>query len=162
VNKSKDWVVRCRLKKKNDEQQLPFEVDRKEILLQEPNNGQSGRGNETASRQSADSVLENVAATEHHQMRNECRTYLVLVALVTVANKKLTSGKKAAGVSGEKDEGPVRSKGRECNYWMVTEISMLGGSWFQCYMTASDGFKADERGRMRAGYNNLRTKNQRQ
>jgi len=44
-----------------------------------------------------------------------------------VADKQQAALKKAAGVSGGKDEYQVRLKGRERNYWMFTEIGMLGG-----------------------------------
>ena len=47
--------------------------------------------------------------------------------------------KKAAGVSGGKDECQVRLKGREHDYWMGTEVGMLGSYGFQCQVTASDG-----------------------
>ena len=47
-------------------------------------------------------------------------------------------------------------KGREREYWMGTEIGMLGGDGFQGQVTAGDS--ADNKGKMRAGYNNLRRK----
>ena len=46
--------------------------------------------------------------------------------------------KKAAGVSGGKDECQVRLKGRERDYWMGTVIGMLGGYGFQGQVTAGD------------------------
>jgi len=48
-----------------------------------------------------------------------------------VADGKKAALKKAAGVSGRKDKFQVRLKGRECHYWMGTEIGMLGGYGFQ-------------------------------
>ena len=68
--------------------------------------------------------------------------------------------KKAAGVSGGKDECQVRLKGREHDYWMGTEIDMLGGYGFQGQVTAGDG--SDKQGKMGAGYNNLRRKKKKQ
>jgi len=62
--------------------------------------------------------------------------------------------KKAAGVSGGKDECLVRLRGREHDYWMGTEVGMLGGYGFQGQGTAGDG--SDKQGKMGAGYNNLR------
>jgi len=44
-----------------------------------------------------------------------------------VADEQKAALKKAAGVSGGKDECEVRLKGRERDYWMGTEIGMLGG-----------------------------------
>ena len=68
--------------------------------------------------------------------------------------------KKAAGVSGGKDEYQVRLKGREHDYWMGTEIVMLGGYGFQGQVTAGDG--SDKQGKMLAGYNKLRRKRKKQ
>ena len=47
-----------------------------------------------------------------------------------MADEPKAALKKAAGVSGEKDECQVRLKGREHDYWMGTEIGMLGGYGF--------------------------------
>ena len=48
-----------------------------------------------------------------------------------VADEKKAALKKVAGVSGKKDECQVRLKGRKRDYWMGTEIGMLGGYEFQ-------------------------------
>jgi len=68
--------------------------------------------------------------------------------------------KKAVGVSGGKDECQVRLKGRERDYWMGTEIGMLGGYGFQGQVTAVDG--SDKQGKMGAGYDNSRRKKKKQ
>ena len=70
--------------------------------------------------------------------------------------------KKAAGASARKDDCQVQLKGREHDYWMGTEVGMLGGSGFQGQVTAGDC--SDKQGKMRAaaGYNNLRRKKQKQ
>jgi len=73
-----------------------------------------------------------------------------------VADKQKTALKRAAGVLGGKDECHVRLKGRERNYWMGTEIGMLGGCGFQGQVTAGDG--SDKTGKIGAGYNNLTRK----
>ena len=54
--------------------------------------------------------------------------------------------KKAAGVSRGKDECQVRLKGTEHDYWMGTEIGMLGGYGFQGKVTAGDG--SNKQGKM--------------
>ena len=66
--------------------------------------------------------------------------------------------KKAVGVSGGKDECQVRLKlkGREHDYWMGTEVGILGGYGFQGQVMAGDG--PDKQRKMGAGYNNLRRK----
>jgi len=54
----------------------------------------------------------------------------------------------------------VRLKGKECDYWMGTEIGMLGGYGLQGQVTAGDG--SGKQGKMGAGYNNLRRKKKKQ
>jgi len=72
---------------------------------------------------------------------------LLLKSIVTLSEKRYcvtiderkAALKKAAGVSGGKDECQVRMKGRERGYWMGTEIDMLGGYGFQGQITAGGG-----------------------
>ena len=73
-----------------------------------------------------------------------------------VADEQKAALKKAAGVSGGKDECQVRLKGRERDYWMGTEIGILRGYGFQGHVTAGDG--SNKQGKMGAGYNNLKSK----
>ena len=56
-----------------------------------------------------------------------------------MADEQKAALKKAAGVSGRKYECQVRLKGREHDYWIGTEIGMLGGYGFQGQVTAGDG-----------------------
>ena len=70
-----------------------------------------------------------------------------------MADEHKAALKKAAGVSGGKDECQVRLKGGEHDYWMGTELGMLGGYGVQGQVTADDG--SDKQGKMGAGYNNL-------
>ena len=77
-----------------------------------------------------------------------------------VADKQKAALKKVAGVLGRKDECQVRLKGRERDYWMGTEIGMLGGYGFQGQVMAGDG--SDKQGKMGAEYNNLRRKKKKQ
>ena len=77
-----------------------------------------------------------------------------------MADEQKAALKKAAGVSGGKDECQMRLKRRERYYWMGTEIDMLGGYEFQGQVTAGDG--SDKQGKMGAGYNNLRKKRKKQ
>jgi len=51
-------------------------------------------------------------------------------------------------------------KGREHDYWMGTEIGILGGYGFQGRIKAGDG--SDKKGKMGAGYNNLRREKKKQ
>jgi len=50
----------------------------------------------------------------------------------------------------------MRLKGRDRDYWIGTEIGMLGGYGFQGQITAGDG--SDKQGKMGAGHNSLRRK----
>jgi len=94
-------------------------------------------------------------------MRSERRVCLVLGSPdCHVADEQKAAFKKAAGASGGQDECQVRLKGREGDYWMGTEIGMLGGCGFQGQVTAGDG--SDKQGKMGAGYNNLRRKKKKQ
>jgi len=70
-----------------------------------------------------------------------------------VGDEQKAAVKKVARVSGKKDECHVRLKGREHDCRMGTEIGNYG---FQGQVTAGDG--SDKKGKMGAGYNNLRTK----
>ena len=102
-------------------------------------------------------MVEVEVATGQHQMRSERRVCLVLVHQdCHVADEQQAALKKAAAVSGGKDECQVRLKGKEHDYWMGTEIGMLEGYGFQGQVTAGDG--SDKQGKMGAGYNNLRRK----
>jgi len=77
-----------------------------------------------------------------------------------VADEQKAALKKTARVSGGKDECQVRLKEREHDYWMGTEIGMLGSYGFQGQVTAGDG--SDKQGKMGTGYNNLRRKTKKQ
>jgi len=77
-----------------------------------------------------------------------------------VADEKKSSLKKAAGASGRKEKCQMRLKGTERDYWMGTEIGMLGGYGFQGQVTAVDD--SYKKGQMGAGYNNLRRKKKKQ
>jgi len=162
MGKSKDWVVWCRLRKKDQEQRL-FEVYGKEIFSNrikqakpkagEKTDKKGGKGQSVrwkAWRRQGNikcAVSEEYASCWVHQ---DCH----------VAYEQKAVLKKAAGVSGGKDECQVRLKGRERDDWIGTETDMLGGYGFQGQVTAGDG--SDKQGKMGAGYNNLRGKTKKQ
>ena len=77
-----------------------------------------------------------------------------------MADEEKAALKKAAEVSGGKDECQVRLKGRERDYWMGTEIGMRRGYGFQGQVMVGDG--SDKKGKMGAGYDNLREKTKKQ
>jgi len=72
-----------------------------------------------------------------------------------VTDEQQAAFKKATGVSGRKDKSQVQLQGREHNYWMGTEIGMLGCYGFQGHVTAAAGDSSDQKGKMGAGYSNL-------
>ena len=137
MGKSKDWVVWCRSRKK-DEEQRPFEVDGKDRSKQaNPKAGEKTdkKGGKWQSvrwkawwRQGniKSAVSEEYASCWVHQ---DCH----------VADVQKAALKKAVGVSGGKDECQVRLEGREHDYWMGTEVGMLGSYGFQGQVTAGDG-----------------------
>jgi len=133
MGKLKDWAVWCSSRKK-DEEQHPFEANvieffsnrskqakanAREHIDKKGRKGQSVRW-EAWWRQSniKCAVSEEYASCGVHQ---DCH----------VEDEEYATLKKAAGVSGGKDEFQVRLKGKERDYWMGTEIGMLGGYEFQ-------------------------------
>jgi len=160
MGKSKDWVVWCRSRKK-DEEQRPFEVDDKEIFSNRSKQAKPKArekahkkgGNGQSIRWKAWWRQGNIkCAVSEEYMYASCWVHQDFY----VADEQKVSLKKAARVSGGKDECQVRLKGREHDYWMGTAIGMLGGYGFQGQVTAGDG--SDKQGKMGAGYNNLRRK----
>ena len=71
-----------------------------------------------------------------------------------VADEQKAALKKAAGVSGGKDECQVRLKWRQRDYWMGT-VGMLGCYGFQGQVTAGDG--SDKQGKMGAAWQDIIT-----
>jgi len=62
-----------------------------------------------------------------------------------VTGKQRAALKKAARVSGKKDECQVRLKRTECDDWMGAEIGMLWDYWFQGQVIAGDGSDEKEK-----------------
>jgi len=159
MGRSKNHVVWYRSRGK-DEEQRPFEVDGKEIFSNrskqtkakaaEKMNKKGGKGQSV--RWKAWWRQSNIKCTVSEEkpscwVHQDCH----------VADEQKAASKKAAGESGGKDECQVRLKGREHDYWMGTKIGMLTrGYWFQSQVPAGDG--SDNKGKMGAGYNNLRRK----
>jgi len=162
MGKSKDSVVWCRSREKDEEQRL-FEVDGKEIFSNRSKQTKAEAGEKMDKKKAKGqsvhwkawwlqsnikcAVSEEYASCWVHQ---DCH----------VADEEKAALKKVAGVSGGKDECQVRLKGRVCDYWMGTEIGMLRGCGFHDQVTAGDG--SDKKGKMGAGYNNLRRKKKKQ
>jgi len=156
MGKSKDWVIWCRSRKKDQDQRPfeadPFEADGKEIFSYcskqakheagEKMDTKGGKGQSVRWKawwrqgNIKYAMSEKYASCWVHQ---DCH----------VADEQKAALKTAAGVSGEKEECQMRLKGRERDYWMGTEIGMLGGYGFQGQVTAGDG--SDKQGKMGAG-----------
>ena len=140
MGKSKDGVVWCRSREK-DEEQRPFEADVKEIF--------QTAASKQKQKQEKRSIKKEVKCSQCWKVWRRQRNITCAVSEEYascwvhqdshVADEQKTSFKKTAPVSGGKDECQVRLKGRERNYWMVTEIGMLGGYGFQSQVTAGDG-----------------------
>ena len=142
MGKSKDGVV-LRRSRENDERQHPFEVDRKEIFRV------SNRSKQTKT--TAGEKMDKTGGKEqsvrwkawwrHRKIKcavsEECTSCWVHQDRY-VSDEKKAALKKAAGESGRKDKCQVQLKGRERDYWMGTEIAMLGGYGFQGQGMAGD------------------------
>jgi len=101
MGKSKDWVVWCRLRKK-DEEQRPFEVDGKEIFSNRSKQAKPKVGEKTDKkerRQRAVSALESVVATGQHQMRSERKVCLVLGSPRLPCGRRVKSSVEESGRS---------------------------------------------------------------
>jgi len=158
MNASKDLVVWCRSRKK-DEEQHQFKADGKDIFSSRSKRTKAKRGEKMDKQRGKGQSLRwkewwrqgniKCAVSEEYASRwvhQYCH----------VGDEQKAALKKAAGVSAKKYECHVRLKGREHDYRMGTEIGMLGGYGFQCQVTAGDS--SDKKGKMGAGYNNLTTK----
>jgi len=94
-------------------------------------------------------------AIGQHQMRSERRVCLVLGPPRLPCGRRAKSSVQESGRSiRRKTKCQVRLKGGKHDYWMGTEIGMLGGYGFQGQVTAGVG--SDKQGNMEAGYDNLR------
>jgi len=158
MGKSKDWVVWCRSRRKDEEHRL-FEVDGKEIFSNRSKQA-NPKAEEKADKKGdkGQSVrwkvwwrTGNIKCAVSEENASCCVHQDCYVA---------DEQKAAARVSGGKDKCQVRLEGREHDYWMGTERGMLGGYGFQGQVTAGDG--SDKQGKMGAGYNNLRRKKKKQ
>jgi len=148
--KSKDWVVWCKSREK-DEEQSPFEVDGKETFSTRSKQANPKAGEKTDKKGGKGQLVRwkawwrqgniKCAVSEEYAtcwVHQDCHVVDVQTAAL----------KKAAGLSGGKEECQVRLKGREHDYWMGTEVGMLGRYGFQGQVTAGDG--SNKRGKMGA------------
>jgi len=159
-----DWVVWCK-SKKGAEEIRSFELSGKEIFFnydetksKEEKNKKNGskknahRGQSVRYRSWWKQGSIKMAVSEDHA---SCWVHKDLI----VTTKQIQALLTAARASGGKDECQVRLTGIE--YWMGTEIGRLGGYGFRGIVTAGDGSN-QKRGKMGAGYVNLRKHRKRQ
>jgi len=133
MGKSKDWVVWCRSRKK-DEDQRPFEIDGKEIFSNRSKQAKPKAGEKTDKKGGKGQSVRWKVWLRHGNIKCAVSEDYVLCWVhqdCHVADEQKAALKKVDGVSGGKDECQVRLKGREHDYWMGTEIGMLGGYGFQ-------------------------------
>jgi len=121
MGKSKDWVVWCRSREK-DEEQRPFEVDGKEIFSNRSKQAKPKVGEKTDKerRQRAVSALESVVATGQHKMRSERRLCLVL------GSPRLPCGRRAKS-SVEESGRSIRRKRQVSNAIEMERTRLLNG-----------------------------------
>jgi len=125
MGKSNDWVVWCRSRKK-DEEQCPFEVDRKEIFSNRSKQAKAkaakkmdkkgGKGQSVRWKAWWQQSNIKCAASEEYSSCWAHQNY-------HVADDQKAALKKLARVSGGKDECQMRLKGRERDYWMGTKAN---------------------------------------
>ena len=128
VGKSKDWVVWCRSRKK-DQEQYPFEADGKEILSNRSKQANPKAGENTNKKGGKG---QSVRWKVWWQKSNiKCAVSEEYALCWVNQDCHMADLKKAARVSGGKDKCQVRLKGRERDYWMGMEIGMIGGCGFQ-------------------------------
>ena len=125
MGRSKDLVVWCRSRKK-DEEQYTFESSQTAASKQKPKQERQWI------RKAAKEINIKCAVSEKYAwcwVHQDCH----------VADEIKAALKKAAGVSGGKDECQVRLEGRECNHWIDTQIGMFRGYGLQGHVTTIDG-----------------------
>jgi len=141
MGKSKDWVVWCRSRKK-DEDQRPFEIDGKEIFSNRSKQAKPKAGEKTDKKGGKGQSVRWKVWLRHGNIKCAVSEDYVLCWVhqdCHVADEQKVALKKVDGVSGGKDECQVRLKGREHDYWLGTEIGMLEGYGFQGQRTSGDG-----------------------
>ena len=132
MGKSKDWVVWCRSRRK-DEEQHPFEIDANEIFSNRSKQAKPKAGEKTDKKGGKE---QSVRWKEWWQQGNiKCAVDEEYASCWVhqdchVADEQKAALRKAGRVSGGNPKCQVRLKGRECDYWMGTEIGMLGGYGF--------------------------------
>jgi len=145
------------VEKKTDKEQRLFEADGKEIFSNRSKQGEANAGENIDKKGNKGHLVRWKAWWQQSNIKcavSEEYASCWVNQDCHVADEQKAALKKAAGVSGGKDECQVRLKGRERDYWMGTEIGMLGGYGFQGQVKAGDG--SDKKGKMGAGYKNLR------
>jgi len=138
MGKSKDWVVWCRSRKK-DEEQRPSQVDGKGIFSHRTKQANPKVGEKTDKKGSKGQSVCWKAWWRQGNIKcavNEEYASCWVYQDRHVVDEQKATLKKAAGGT---DECQVRLKGRERDYWMGTEIGILGGYGFQGQVTAGDG-----------------------
>jgi len=115
MGKSKDWVVWC-MSSKKDEEQRPFEVDGKEIFSNRSKQAKTKVGEKTDKKVGKGQLVRWKAWWRQGNIK--CAVSKAYASCWVhqdchVADEQTAALKKAAGVSGGKDEGQVRLKGRE-------------------------------------------------
>jgi len=122
MGKSKDWVVWCRSRQK-DEEQRPFEIDGKEIFSNRSKQTKAKAGEKRDKKGGKAQSVRWKAWWRQSNIKcamSEEYAWCWVHQDCHVADEK-KAVKKAAGASGGKDECQVRLKGRQRNYWMGTE-----------------------------------------
>jgi len=141
ISKFKDWLVWCQLKS--------MEKKCSQTTASKPNPKQerrriskeaTGTCSQCAGKRGGDRATSNAAIIiiEVSEEYASCWVHQDCETDCHVADEQKAALKKAAEVSGGNDECQARLKGRQRNYWMGTEIGMLGGYGCQGQVTAGE------------------------
>jgi len=129
MDKSRDWVVWCRSREK-DEEQRPFEADGKRIFSNRSKQAKAKAGEKMDKKRDKEQSVRWKAWWRQSNIKcavNEKYASCWVHQDCHVVEEEKAALKNAVGVSGEKDKCQVLLKGRKRDYWMGTEIGMLGG-----------------------------------
>ena len=163
MGKSKNWVVWCRSRKKDEEQRL-FVANGKEIFSNRSKQIKAKAGEQMDKKegkgQSVRWKAEQPQTYDAQWAKSMLRVRFTKIAIADEQKKTCEESGRSIRSWLRKDECQVQLQGRKRDYWMSTQIGMLGGYGFQGQVTAVDG--SDKKGKMGAGYNNLRRKQKKQ
>ena len=152
---SKNWVVRCRCKKKgNEELEKLLIEDGRKVFQGKSRRGEAKGGDESAEKETRKGRMRR---SKGWWQRGDVGAYQNTGNMTCWAHKEsaavdeeMKKNMEAAWeAENDKDECIVNLEGPELHYWLGSEAGMLGCYWFSGVVFAGDG--SDHKERMGAG-----------